>query len=65
MRKEYASLVRIPELDDIYVMSVADLRKNLAAVARRHGKNALIRFDAGYNNITVELVEERVIRRRR
>lgn len=55
----YKRIEEIKSLQDPGVISIANLRKKLSLIARKYGPNALLDFDAGYNNIQVFLVRRR------
>lgn len=55
--KKRKQRITVPDLDDIYRIRVAELLKAAQRLEREHGPDAVVVFDAGFNNIIVTLEE--------
>jgi hypothetical protein len=58
--KQFEDCKELEIIDTDKIIKVADLLDVLAKVAVRYGENSYLKFDAGHNNICVDIEKERV-----
>ncbi len=48
-------------LDDVHKISIPDLEKEILRIKNKYGTKSILIFDAGYNNISVEVIPSKKV----
>lgn len=54
--------VDCPELSDVSKISVKELEVAIIKIKAKYGANAVLLFDAGYNNISVDVLPSKKVK---